>query len=271
MHGWGWLGLASLMCGCASGGEGDVVSADAGGEVSEDVAVLDTARDVANEADACVDGASCSPGPCRRGARSCVTGTCRDDGALPAGTRCGVFDGSNVCSATGECVACVKGEECIVDGGPCSLGTLDCNAGKPACVATGPAPKNTTCGTNKICDATAKCVDDVVTVNVSCGSGGKTGNALCVDKGFATATAANGYFWFQCGGPSDCPGGFKGDGTTCPDFCGGKDCVGVAYCGGGPPMKTRSGDGATSFRADDSGYDCSGYNPGWMVRLRCRY
>lgn len=41
-------------------------------------------------------------------------------------------------------------------------------------------------------------------------------------------------------------------------------CVEGASC-------TPAGDGTTSFRADDSGYDCTGYNPGWMVRLRCRY
>lgn len=251
-----------VLYACASGGD-ETGTADA----TTDVAV-ETASEVAAEAtaDGCIEGASCSPAPCHRGRFSCASG-CRDEGPLPAGTRCGVFEGSNVCNATGDCVPCVTGDACTVD--PCTMGTLDCSTGAPKCVASGPAPKNTTCGTNKICDGSGKCVGDLVTVTVSCASGTKTGNALCADKGFASASAVNGYFWFQCAGPLDCPGGFKGE--TCPDFCGGKDCVGVAFCGGGYTIGVRSGDGTTSFRADDSGYNCSGYNPGWMVRLRCRY
>jgi hypothetical protein len=255
----GWALLALL--GCASGGEGDPVAGDA--------STVDSAMETSSETDGCVEG-PCSPGPCRRGSISCATGACRDEGTLPVGTSCGVFAGL-VCNASGECVPCMTGEACAIAGSECMVGKLDCSAGKPACVSPAVAPKNTACGTNKICDAVGKCVDDVITVTVSCATGAKTGNALCADKGFASATTANGYFWFQCAGPTDCPGGFKGDGTTCPDFCGGKDCVGVPYCGGTNKIGTRTGDGTTSFRADDSGYNCTSYNPGWMVRLRCRY
>ena len=274
------LGVLACLCfvACASGSDGST-EGDAGSDVAVDATTetaLDASADAAGESgdaarDACIDGAACSPAACRRGTVRCSTGTCNDEGPLPAGTTCGVFAGSFVCNTTGECVPCAKGDPCVVEGSPCSAGALDCSAGKPTCVASGSSPKNTACGTNTICDAAGKCVDDVVTAGVTCGSGSKTGNSLCVDKGFAYSTAASGYWWFQCGGPLDCPGGFKGDGTSCPDFCGGVDCVGYPFCGRGYSVKTRSGDGTTSFRADDSGVGCAGYNPGWTVRLRCRF
>ena len=150
-------------------------------------------------------------------------------------------------------------------------GVLDCSAGKATCAPTTPVPKNTACGTNRICDTAGKCVDSVVTAGLTCPSVMKTCNELCASKGFASAVACNGYWWFQCGGPLDCPGGFKGEGITCPDFCAGKDCVAYPFCGGSYKIESRGGDGTTSFHADEFGIPCAGYNPGWTVRLRCQY
>jgi hypothetical protein len=127
------------------------------------------------------------------------------------------------------------------------------------------------CGTDRLCDASGVCHDILLTYFVTCSTGAMTGDQACQRLGFAGATFVRGYSWFQCGGPLErCPGGWQGDGTQCPDWCTGTDCVGVSFCGAGPVVTELSGDGTTLFDPSTIA-GCGGYNPGWTLRVRCHY
>ena len=156
---------------------------------------------------------------------------------------------------------------------PCTDGFLDNTTG--ACVAV-PRPANTNCGTNAICDGQGTCVPSVHSTTVHCGAGTLSGDQLCQSLGFTGASMANGYWWGQCAGTGDlCPGGWQGDGTTCPGWCGVGDCAGETFCGGywssrWGPVRERLGNGSTTFTANEF-WSCPGWNPGWTVRVRCYY
>jgi len=109
-----------------------------------------------------------------------------------------------------------------------------------------------------------------LTINLTCSDPPRTGDEVCQRAGYQRALAVHGHFWFQCAGTLDrCPGGWQIDGLTCPDWCGGTDCGGWAFCGSGPIVRERIGDGSTAFNALEFGYDCTAYNPGWTVRAYC--
>jgi hypothetical protein len=133
------------------------------------------------------------------------------------------------------------------------------------------APANTPCGTDRLCDGAGICHDILVTGYVHCTTGPLTANQVCMGLGFAGATFARGYGWFQCAGTLErCPGGWGGDGTQCLDWCSGTDCGGVPFCGAGAMVSELSGDGTTYFDPSTVG-GCVGGNPGWTLRLRCHY
>jgi hypothetical protein len=191
---------------------------------------------------------------------------------LPDGRVLAVGGVSNHDQATAELYG--SGLSCDT-GNPCSRGVIDFSSGAPVCVDS-PLPANTECGTNQICDGHGACVPSVRTAQVSCGRGTLSGDQLCQELGFTGATTANGYWWGQCAGTQDrCPGGWQGDGTTCANWCSAEagDCAGVSFCGapwGWGSVRERLGDGSTTFTANEY-WSCSGWNPGWTVRVRCFY
>jgi hypothetical protein len=52
--------------------------------------------------------------------------------------------------------------------------------------------------------------------------------------------------------------------------CTDTDCVGSTFCEAGRVVTELSGDGTTFFDPSVLA-TCSGYNPGWTIRLRCHY
>lgn len=117
--------------------------------------------------------------------------------------------------------------------------------------------------------------DEVVTANISCTRGTTSSDTICLEAGLGPALASWGYSWFQCGGPISingqpaCPNGWPYDDLACPTWCAGSDCVGVPYCGAGQIVHEKRALGSTTFDPVENGYNCSGYNPGWVVRIRC--
>lgn len=154
-------------------------------------------------------GTECTPAApvCHAGRWDCATGTaiCVDTGAFAsAGTPCGM---DHVCTAAGECAACVDGGPCPASD-PCrATGTLSCAAG-PACTDGAPLPPGTPCGSNLVCDpagACSPCLEYQACVPANpCDLGQTscaTGVQLCVDSGIADPAAAG----------TACT---RGDGTT---------------------------------------------------------
>lgn len=222
-------------------------------------------------------GVPCTPAaPCRTGATACgpTAAVCNDTGPQPAGSMCG---SGMFCSATSACVMCSPGAPCST-GTPCTTGTTDCTTGTPVCHATR-LSANAPCGTNQICNASGACVASVITTSASCGNpaggGSISADALCMQQGFTGASEAHGYWWGQCAGTGDrCPGGWQGDGTLCPNWCPGTDCVGAGFCTMpfGWTVHERVGNGSTTFSAIEfGGTPCSSFNPGWTVRVRCYF
>lgn len=132
-----------------------------------------------------------------------------------------------------------------------------------------PLPIGTACGDRLFCDGIGGCT--MAVREVGCDSP-ITADMLCRGAGFAGATQATGYYWFQCQGYAErvCPGtGWDFDAMTCTTWCGYQDCTQIDYCGAGYTAYELSGDGSTSFDPLAYGLDCQSYNPGWLVLARC--
>jgi hypothetical protein len=134
-------------------------------------------------------------------------------------------------------------------------------------------PANALCGRERICSPSGECVSNVRSLEVFCPTP-LTLAQLCVaaDAGFAGAYAAQGYYWYQCAGPSDCPTPWTTADLKC-GFCGATDCVGVPYCGttswdGGPIARCFT-DETEAIKPSET--SCAGGNPGWLLRTRCRF
>ena len=142
----------------------------------------------------------------------------------------------------------------------------------PSCVAAGscdPLPIGTTCGDRLFCDGTGGCT--IAEREVGCDSP-ITANMLCLGAGYAGATQATGYYWFQCTGFPEriCPGtGWDFANMRCTTWCGNTDCLSYPYCGSGQTAYELAGDGTTAFDPLMYGLDCQNYNPGWLVLVRC--
>jgi hypothetical protein len=135
----------------------------------------------------CVNGASCVPpsAPCFAGTLDCSTDTCVAGAtALANGTSCG---NGAVCDV-GVCVSCASNQPCTPSAGVCVQGRTDCTTGTASCVAVGPLPNGTPCGTGDVCSAG---VCTTCTTSVSCtptnpchtGQLGCGTSATCVDTG----------------------------------------------------------------------------------------
>ncbi|MBI2600339.1 DUF1554 domain-containing protein [Candidatus Daviesbacteria bacterium] len=102
---------------------------------------------------------------------------------------------------------------------------------------------------------------------------GLTADQMCQKKGFAKAVAvsgnnaAKGYWWRQCGGAS--VSSCSGLNCTVNKL----DCTNKAgYWGSQQPYRsnyTKNGTPTTIYKPTDLGLSCSGYNPGWTVRVAC--
>jgi hypothetical protein len=107
---------------------------------------------------------------------------------------------------------------------------------------------------------------------VGCFDGPTSGDQLCQRTGWAGASVANGYYWFQCTGFAghECPGGFDAN-LMCTTWCGNVDCQGWEYCASptGDVIHEVLGDGASVFDPEAYGRMCGAFNPGWIVALRC--
>jgi len=229
----------------------------------------------------CEEGAPCQPDDvCASGVFECAGPSCVSTGTRPAGSPCP----GGVCDEAGACVPCEEGAACDT-GDDCVLGALDCS-GVPTCRPAENAPVNTACATAErtgICNGSGDCVDDLVVARQLCGAGA-TGDAMCRARGFDHAVRAVGYYWFQCGGAGQSGGDvcdYRDDDTCdwCVDEEGTRlrDCTGSAY---GFTGCERGGRFDVRERIDDTGdvvFDgrafghCGGFNPGWTVRVRCRY
>ncbi len=99
-----------------------------------------------------------------------------------------------------------------------------------------------------------------ITVPVNCGTGSKTANQMCQANGYGSATGATGYWHWQCAGPT--VNSCTNNSLTCS--INPTDCVGAAWGG-----QTKNGGGSTLYAPTDFGYNCSGWNPGYKVRLSC--
>jgi hypothetical protein len=225
---------------------------------------------------------------CREAAGACdvaemcdgAASDCPADGMIAAGTVCraaaDVCDVAEACDGAGAtCPAdaiAAAGTACRPAAGPCDA-VEACDGATTGCGGDTFIAANTACGEHDICDGAGACRLNLLSAGIGCGSGPQTGDSLCRGLGFGRATQAVGYWWGQCAGTGDlCPGGWQGDGTACPDWCPGTDCGGMPFCASsfGWSVHTRSGDGSTSFAADEF-QPCAGWNPGWTVRVRCEY
>jgi hypothetical protein len=125
------------------------------------------------------------------------------------------------------------------------------------------------CETPGVCDV-------VVTALADCSTGPRSGDDVCTAAGWGRALESRGYYWFQCAGPIesraqlDCPSGWPDHDLACADWCIADDCVGVAYCDQGvSQVGEKSGIGSVTFDPQERGPTCGGYNPGWLIRVRC--
>lgn len=101
---------------------------------------------------------------------------------------------------------------------------------------------------------------------------GLTPNQICQKQGYARSvevagTAANGYWWKQCGGASvsSCQG------LSCT--VNRLDCTNTpGYWGSQQPYPARykkTGKSNTVYRPTELGFSCRGYSPGWTMRVAC--
>jgi len=144
------------------------------------------------------------------------------------------------------------------------------DAGGDAAVVE-PCAVGMSCGEGLVCASDGTCT--VAAFEVGCGDGNATtGDELCQRRGFSGAVVANGYYWFQCAGYPEhvCPDGWDPVTLRCTSWCGNVDCVGWPYCGGSETIQEVLGDGATVFDPEAYGRICGTYNPGWLVRVKCR-
>lgn len=151
------------------------------------------------------------------------------------------------------------------------IGTLACRSGFDP-IAARPADAIGDDGTDAPADAVEPPPDAFVTLvitRVDCADAPKTVDQLCIDAGFAGATVARGYHWFECAGPGECPTGWAADGLSCADWCGAADCATWPYCGAGRVITERAADATTTFDPAEF-FDCVGFNPGWLVRAYCK-
>lgn len=196
--------------------------------------------------------------PCRVGTHDCASGQqrCLETGDVPDGQGCG---GNNVCKG-GMCVPCGAGNTCVPVN-PCHQGMQSCAPGQP-CIDTGQVlPPGSSCGLNKVCNASGVCVDcragatcmgsPCKVGQYQCGSGSE----LCTDVGNApngtscgqgrvclagecrdcaagaSCTPSNpchaGVLSCTSGPACDDTGNFRPDGTRCGDnlYCNGGTCV----------------------------------------------
>lgn len=117
-------------------------------------------------------------------------------------------------------------------------------------------------------DARPDAAITVVDFLIHCSIGPRSAAQVCSDAGFSKVVVAHAYHWFQCAGPGACPAGWAADGVSCPDWCLANDCSAVPYCGAGPVITERVGDGSLTVDPAEF-YSCVGYNPGWRMRVQC--
>src|SRR4029079_19652335 len=173
----------------------------------------------------------------------CHTGTLVCSGAAPsctdtntnvaAGTSCGP---DMACNATGMCVACVQGVDCVVPGKPCRKGTIACNTGTPVCIESSDVANGTVCGANMVCQAgnCAACSAGSICVPANPCHGGITvcsPNIGCTDTGNSLANGVS------CGTDKVCNAG------TCVSCAANSSCqpqnpckTGVTSCATGSPV-----------------------------------
>lgn len=152
------------------------------------------------------------------------------------------------CTPTAEQCANLADDDCD--------GSIDC--ADPDCAWA-------SCGADQICKGST-CSSVFATASVACGNSGKTGTELCQGLGFSGCSDSIGYWWWQCAGPGACPSGFQA--LSCPSYSTANDCVGDPI--GGAKFATAPKGCASAYGATDFGYDCVNYNPGYLVRLRCK-
>lgn len=117
---------------------------------------------------------------------------------------------------------------------------------------------------------------NVTYIDYKLGCGDKQGltpDQMCQKKGFAKAVAvsgsnaAKGYWWRQCGGAS--VSACSGLNCTVNKL----DCTNKAgYWGSQQPYRSnymKGGTAQTVYKPTDLGLSCSGYNPGWTLRVAC--
>jgi len=141
----------------------------------------------------CTPGNTCTgnPGACKIGTTACTTGaqTCVDSTSnKAAGVSCGT---DQVCDGNGSCGACAANQSCTGNPNPCYTGITSCATGSMVCNNNTQRATGASCGTNKVCNGSASCVDctagvacntnpSVCKVGVTwCGTGAET----CVDSG----------------------------------------------------------------------------------------
>jgi hypothetical protein len=228
-------------------------------------------------------------GPCW----PCVPASCSDgvengdETGLDCGGSCPACDAGSACGAAdavccsedppcrdgltckaGVCVACGELDQACCADSTCN-GSLVCTASERCAAACGgpkqPCCAGSTCSGKIVCNLTV-CDYLALPSGVSCGNDCKTPNELCQAHGFSGAVETFTYFIGQCGGPGECPSGWVG--LTCPDWCGGSNCVNNPYCGGAYPVVTGTPSPTTVLCASAVG-DCIGDNPGFYVRAHC--
>lgn len=135
-------------------------------------------------------------------------------------------------------------------------------------------PTNAACGQDRVCAPDGGCVDNVLTLRLVCPTALSLAQ-LCVGagRGFGGAFAARGYYWWQCASVFDCPSPWRG--LACDGFCDASDCQPAPYCSGaifdgGGPLPRCFTDEHEKISPDEY-QSCSGYNPVWLLRTRCRF
>src|SRR5262249_26791071 len=99
---------------------------------------------------ACTAGGSCpSPDPCRTATYSCKTRAqvCSPSRNAPGCSICG----TDTVGATGLCVACVAGSDCLPTNSLCKKGQPWCSGAAQRTTGNDTAPDGTSCGTNYVC------------------------------------------------------------------------------------------------------------------------
>jgi hypothetical protein len=236
----------------------------------------------------CAAGKPCVPAnACHGGTLECAGGVpkCIDTNQpTTPGTVCDV---EKVCSATGQCVACVAGAPCDTSD-PCKVGKTVCASGGPICMPSRNATNGTSCGNGKVCndgncvactEGTActpanKChtgvlfcssgIPECKDANHNAGNGSSCGTNMVCSNGECTACTANS----SCTPDEPCKTG-KTSCETGTSVClpsgnvaNGKSCGGSQVCLNGGcvacmPNAQRcspAGDAVQSCRSDGSGY-----------------